>query len=415
MPSSRVETRYGVAFAIFACTYFLSALLRAVTATLAPEFTAEFKLGAADLGLLAGSYFLGFALLQLPLGAALDKWGPRATEACLVGLAAVGCAWFAQARTFEQLVWARVLVGMGVSACLMAPLTFFRRHTGEAVQMRLNSWMLMTGSFGMLASTVPVQHLLPIWGWRGLFAGLALLLAVSVLALRLGVRSSPVPVSADRPSTSSTRYRDILMHPVFIRLAPMGFVLYGGLIAIQALWAGPWLTQVCGWSPTQAGKGLLLINAAMLCAFFFWGVFLPRLHRSGIDANRLLTFGVPVGLVALLALIWAGPSATAVSWMGWCVATSVLSISQPAVAQAFPVRAAGRALSAFNLVIFAGVFALQWGIGAIVDGLRSSGFSTPAAFRGAMGTVLALGATSYLWYRVRAAADVHNVGNGPPR
>ena len=64
---------------------------------------------------------------------------------------------------------ARVLCGAGVSACLMAPLTGYRRWYAPEHQMRANSWMLMTGSLGMLASTLPVQWLLPLMGWRPLF------------------------------------------------------------------------------------------------------------------------------------------------------------------------------------------------------------------------------------------------------
>jgi len=55
----------------FALAYFLSALIRAITATIAPTLVAEFQLRSADLGLLAGGYFLGFAAMQLPLG---DGW-----------------------------------------------------------------------------------------------------------------------------------------------------------------------------------------------------------------------------------------------------------------------------------------------------------------------------------------------------
>ena len=64
-------------FAAFAFNYFLSALLRAVVATLAPEFARELQLGAGELGLLAGSYFFAFACMQLPVGWLLDRYGAR--------------------------------------------------------------------------------------------------------------------------------------------------------------------------------------------------------------------------------------------------------------------------------------------------------------------------------------------------
>jgi MFS family permease len=169
-----------LAFLAFAFAYFISALLRAITATLAPTLTQEFALHARDLGLLAGGYFLGFAATQLPLGSWLDSHGPKRVILALLGVAVLGCGAFALATSFSGLWAARLLCGVGVSACLMAPLTGFRRWLAPAQQLRANSWMLMTGSLGMVASTLPVQGLLPLVGWRALFWGLALLSLVSM-------------------------------------------------------------------------------------------------------------------------------------------------------------------------------------------------------------------------------------------
>ena len=158
-----------IVFLAFAGAYFLSALLRAVTATLSPVLTADFALHARDLGLLAGGYFLGFAAMQLPLGAWLDRHGPRKVSVALLAIAVLGCAVFALAQGFAGLLAARVLMGMGVAAGLMAPLTGYRRWFDAGLQLRANSWMLMTGSLGMLPSALPVQWLLPLVGWRPLF------------------------------------------------------------------------------------------------------------------------------------------------------------------------------------------------------------------------------------------------------
>ena len=173
----------ALVFLIFAFSYFLSALVRGVTATLAPSFTAEFGLTAGDLGLLAGAYFLGFASTQLPLGSGLDRFGPKRVLLGRLALAVLGCAAFALARGFIGLAVARALIGVGVSACLMAPLTAFRRSFGAVQQLRANSWMLMSGSVGMVASTLPVQWLLPLIGWRGLFWGIATSIVLAMLAI----------------------------------------------------------------------------------------------------------------------------------------------------------------------------------------------------------------------------------------
>jgi MFS family permease len=400
-----LRTPAAVVFLAFAFAYFLSALLRAVTATLAPVFSAELGLHAADLGLLAGAYFLGFALLQLPLGRALDRFGPRRTLVSLLALAVLGCAGFALARQLPGLIAARMLIGAGVAAALMAPLTCYRRLFSPAAQLRANSWMLMTGSLGMVASTLPVQWLLPLLGWRGLFWALALLLLVALgLILLLVPRDAPAPPAAH---AAPAGYAQILRHPLFLRCAPLGFFVYGGLIAVQSLWAGPWLTRVSGWTAAQAAQGLFAINLCMLLAFGAWGLVMPRLAQRGVSAWRLMAWGLPLPLLALALIVALGPQAGAAHWAAWCVACTFVSISQPAVGAAFPAALAGRALSAFNLVIFGGVFGIQWGIGLLIDVLLAQGLAEMAAFRLAFAVFGLCSALAYAWFlwSDRQAAD----------
>lgn len=385
-------------FLAFAAVYFFSTLLRAVTATLAPVFSAELDLAAAQLGLLAGAYFLGFALMQLPLGSALDRFGPRRVLLAFVSVAVLGCAAFARAQGLADLLLARLLIGVGVSACLMAPLTCFRHHFAPAAQLQANSWMLMTGALGMLASTLPVQALLPLLGWRGLFDGVAVGLALAILgvAWRVPRDASPAP-AVDAERAASGGYGAVFRHPAFIRVAPLGFVAYGGMLAMQTLWIGPWLTQVAGHSAAEAARGLFLVNLAMLVAFFAWGIGMPRLARAGWAGDRLIARVWPlcVGLLALI--VWRGAQAGAGWWALWCVCMSVVSLAQPALAQQFPAALAGRALSAFNLLIFAGVFVLQWGIGLGIDALRAMGVASDLAHRTAFAVFALVCALSFLW------------------
>jgi MFS family permease len=387
-----------LAFLAFAFAYFFSALLRAITATLAPTLTAEFSLQARDLGLLAGGYFLGFAATQLPLGSWLDRYGPKKVILGFLSIAVAGCVAFSLATSFSTLLAARVLCGVGVSACLMAPLTAFRSWLTPATQLRANSWMLMTGSFGMVASTLPVQWLMPVTGWRPLFWGLAVLIGVSMLVIAWKVpaweRPAPAPDAAVEPGS----YAQVWRHPYFRRMTPIGFFNYGGMIAIQTLWAGPWMVRVAGYAPLEAAAGLFTINVSMLCTFWTWGLLNPRLARSGIGTDRLIAWGLPSSLIVLAAIIVAGPAAGAGAWALFCITSTFVSLSQPAVGMVFTSALAGRALSAYNLVIFGGVFVVQWGIGLLVDAFAVFGLSEVASFRAAMGVFLVCCVGSYGYF-----------------
>ncbi len=393
-------------FLAFAFAYFLSALLRAVTATLAPLLTQEFALHARDLGLLSGGYFLGFAATQLPLGRWLDRLGPRKVQLGFLGVAVVGCVVFSLAGSFSALLAGRVLVGAGVSACLMAPLTGYRRWFTPMAQMRANAWMLMTGSIGMVASTLPVQWLLPLAGWRPLFWGLAVLIVLAMGWMALAVPAWPSvshAASLERPLPSG--YAAVWQDRYFQRLAPLGFFCYGGMVAMQTLWAGPWMQNVAGQTAAQAATGLFWINMAMLATFWSWGMVNPWLLRRGLDANSLMAWGLPSSLLVLAGIVVLGPQAGAGAWALFCVCSTFVSLSLPALAMTFPQALAGRALSAYNLVIFLGVFVVQWGVGLAVDGFVAAGLGTVAAYQSGMALFLACNGGAYAWFVWRGRSD----------
>jgi hypothetical protein len=184
----------------------------------------------------------------------------------------------------------------------------------------------------------------------------------------------------------------------------LGFFAYGGLIAVQSLWAGPWLTEVAANSPAGAARGLFAINLSMLFAFFGWGIVMPHLTSRGWRVDRLISVGVPLSVLLLFGAVVLGPRAGAAWWASWCVSCTFMALSQPAVAQAFPAAAAGRALSAFNLVIFMGVFCVQWGIGLAIDALLALGLARVRAFQVAF-ALFAIGCSlSYLWFLWRGRA-----------
>lgn len=390
-------------FAVFAFAYFLSALIRAITATLAPTLVQEFALNARDLGLLAGGYFLGFAATQLPLGTWLDRFGPKRVVLGFLSVAVLGCVGFATASSFAGLLAARVLCGAGVSACLMAPLTGYRRWYAPANQMRANSWMLMVGAFGMVASTLPVQWLMPLVGWRSIFLLLGGLVALAMVAIFWQVPAwrAVTPDAAPLESGAAPGYAEVWRNPYFRKFVPLGFFNFGGLVAMQTLWAAPWMVKVAGYSPLQAATGLFWINVAMLVAFWLWGVANPWLARHGHTAERIIAWGMPVSLITMAIMVLAASALSSWAteiWIVFCVSSTVGALAQPAVGMAFPSHLAGRALSAFNLVIFSGVFTVQWGVGLLVDGLKAGGLTEIQAYQGALGVYALCCVGAYIYF-----------------
>jgi predicted MFS family arabinose efflux permease len=423
-----------VVFSAFAFAYFMSSLIRAITATISPTLTLELGLQARDLGLLSGGYFLGFAIMQLPLGRWLDTFGPKKVILCFLSVAVVGCLAFAKATSFSGLLAARLLCGAGVSACLMAPLTGYRRWLAPSSQIRANSWMLMSGSLGLVASTLPVQWLMPIWGWRVIFIALAAMTFVAMVTIWMVVpawRTAPATAIASQTSAASHAqtgggYAQVWAHPYIRSLIPLAFFLYGGLVAVQTLWVSPWMIKVAGYSPQEAAQGLFFINVSMLLAFWLWGSINPWLFCKNISPDRLMICGLPISFIILAIIIIAAKAVNTAStginehgfsennqttailsilnthvgalWALYCVSCTFISLSQPAIALAFPAELAGRALSAYNLVLFAGVFVVQWGIGLLIDGFKALGWPDVAAFQGAFGVFLLCNVASYAYF-----------------
>ena len=387
-------------FLVFAFGYYISNLLRAITATISPELVSEFNLSAGNLGLLGGGYFLGFASVQIPLGYLLDKSGPKKIVSCFLLIAIVGMISFSLSQNFTSLVISRILIGAGVGACLMGPLTAYRAWFQDETQQRANSWMLMTGAIGMLSSSLPVQFFLPIIGWRSIFVILAILTILCIVLIIIFIpnwnRANVQNIPEDKGSL-----KEVWQNKLFKSLVPMGIFNYGGLFAVQTLWAGPWMVKVSGYTPEESANGLFIIYLSLLLSFLIWGYFVPKFSKSVSDAIRLLKFGAPLNLIVLVFIIYLGPKAGAFHWVFFAVSSVFLSLSQPAVGMAFSLSNAGKALTSFNLLLFIGAFLLQWIIGVIIDLTMNLGFSEILGFKLAMIFFLLTSFFSYLFFLIK--------------
>ncbi|HNX77819.1 MAG TPA: MFS transporter [Candidatus Rifleibacterium sp.] len=378
----------------FAAGYFLSYLLRNVNAIIAPELTRDLAVSAADLGLLTSVYLLAFAAFQLPLGILLDRYGPRRVEITLLLVAAAGCLLFAHGRHLHELAVGRALIGLGVSACLMASFKAFSQWYPAGQQASLNSAVMAAGGLGSLTATTPIAWALPLAGWRGIFIGLAGL-AVAVAA---GIFTTPEKPAPPADESSQGQWRavgDIITSRVFWRIAPQSAVVSGGFMALQGLWAVPWLMTFNGCSRDAAAFHLLLASVAMLIGFITLAAAAVPLARIGITSERLLVNGIGLG-VLVMGLIVTGVGPTHLLWFIMGLIFSISNLSYALLSEHFPANLSGRVNTVLNVFVLGGAFGLQWGIGLLLDMLGASGYEPRAAFRITFGVMLALQAVSWL-------------------
>tara|TARA_S200000501_G_scaffold209168_1_gene196463 strand:- start:847 stop:2055 length:1209 start_codon:yes stop_codon:yes gene_type:complete len=386
-------------FSVFAFGFFISNLLRSITATLTPALSTEFNLSAANLGLLAGGYFLGFSLMQIPTGMLLDRFGPKKVIGYLLIIALIGTISFAFAKSFAGLLISRIFIGVGVAACLMGPLTGYRVWFEEKYQQRANSWMLMVANFGFVASTLPVQILLPIIGWRSIFLIIASLILISIILISILIPSWETKRDEDQ-NNNFQNLSYIWKNKFFISLVPLAFFNYGGVQAIQTLWAGPWMLNVTGYDAIQSATGLFWINVTMLFSFLIWGYFLPKLSSQGIDSMKIVKFTLPVSYLILFLIIIMGDKAGATMFTLYILSSIVISLTQPAIALNFPTKLAGKSLTSFNVFLFSGTFFVQWIIGLIIDFSRNLGATIILSYQISFSIFLFLCILSYLFFLI---------------
>ncbi|MEY2824664.1 MAG: hypothetical protein RLZ64_1202 [Pseudomonadota bacterium] len=386
---------------VFGLAYFLSYAMRAINAVIAPALSADLQLSNADLGLLSAAYFMGFGMMQLPIGVWLDRHGPRRTESALLLFGAVGAAIFACSHTLLGVWVGRALIGVGVSSCLMAAFKAFRVWYPAERQSQLGSWMLVIGTSGALSATVPVAMLLPLIGWRNIFFGVAgaLLLAAWVLFSRLRDVEQAMSAAHTMPVSSTTAadpaantsasdepgYAAIFSDPYFRRMALLGAVHQGGFMALQSLWAGPWMMTVLGMSIEQTSHVLFLFNLSLLIAYLGLSWWAPRYvaygQRRGLPALRVVAIGLSLSVLLQGLMVLLPYPQSWWLWVPFAVVITVTTLGQTHVSLAFPTALVGRANSAFNLTLFVGAFSLQWGIGLLLDWFVALGWRNADAMR----------------------------------
>jgi MFS family permease len=354
-------------FLPFAAGYFISYLYRVVNAVIAPDLIADIGVGPSALGLLTATYFIAFASFQLPLGVLLDRFGPRKVEAVLLFFAALGAFIFSRAESLAGLIVGRAFIGFGVSACLMAAFKGYALWFPREKWALINGFQMAAGGLGALAATAPVEATLQFTDWRGMFLGLALVTLVTAVTVFSIVPEKKIEVAGESLHNQLRGIREVFTSRKFWRTAPLTTMSQAAFLAIQGLWAGPWLAHVAGLERTEVAKMLFWIAVAMIAGFITLGSITEQLNKRGISVATTAVTGMTLFMVVQLLLIF-GPTAWYVPiWLAFGFLGTSGIIAYSALSQSFPVQLSGRVTTAINLLVFIAAFVGQWVIGVIID------------------------------------------------
>ncbi|WP_299842225.1 MFS transporter [uncultured Paracoccus sp.] len=336
--------------------YMLSQFYRAFLAVLSPVLGQELGASPGDLALSSGLWFIGFAVMQIPVGWALDRFGPRRTVALLLGLGgAGGAAVFALATAPWHLHVAMTLLGIGCSPALMGPYYIFAREYPPAAFASVSGMMVGAGSLGNILGAAPLVSLIAAIGWRPALWWLAAVTLLVAAAVWIFVRD-PARLGEDQPRGSLA---ELLRLRALWLMLPLLAISYAVSACIRGLWAAPYLAEVYGADAQLIGRATLAMGLAMVIGNFLLG---PAMRLIG-GARRMLLIATG-GTIAVLAVLAIRPDAglgLAILMLALIGLAGTSYAVQMAHARPFlPTHLIGRGVTFLNMVSIAGVGAMQF-------------------------------------------------------
>ena len=375
MPDVIMQSPVGAPHAILlvgtlAAIYLVSQFLRNSVGVIAPDLAREIGLNAAEIGLLSSAFFFSFAAAQIPLGIALDRYGPKRCMLLCAVVAFLGALAFAVATTPAGLVTARVLLGLGSSCYLMAPLALYAKRFPPERFTLLAGIQIGIGTVGTLFVTAPLAWASAAIGWRATFLVVAGFVVACAILVALVVRED----AADRTDigkheTLRESLRGVLevtRMPSFWPVFLMNVVAYSSYVLIVGLWGGPFLSDVYGYGLTARGDLLMLPAISHIVGVVVWG-HVERYfgtYKPLVLAGALAT-AAALGLLAALGK--PEPRTLAI----WLTVFGCLPAFIPVLiahGRSFlPPHLIGRGMTLFNIGTMGGTFVVQLVSGALIE------------------------------------------------
>lgn len=387
---------------ILGCIYSISQFLRNSVGVIAPNLASELDLSASQIGLLSSAFFFSFAGAQIPLGIALDRYGPRRCMLFCAAIAIAGALIFAVAPSPGWLVAARILMGLGSSCYLMAPLALYARRFPPDRFATLVGFQIGLGTLGTLVATAPFAFAVALLGWRTSFVIIAAAMVVATLAIVLIVPKDDVSGSSQGAGSLRDSFAGTLQAirvPSFWPVFLLQLTAYSSFALVIGLWGGPYLTHVYGYSLTGRGNMLLVAVVAQVVGSFLWGPSdrLFNSYKIPVLTGSLLT----AGLMALAAIVGVfSPTGLLLWFIALGGLTAYLTVLIAHGKSLFPPNLVGRGLTLFNMATMGGVFLTQAATGVIIDLFPQvdGGYSVDAyrTVFAAQATCILLGCLAYL-------------------
>lgn len=384
-------------FLPFAAGYYLSYLFRTINALISHRLMSELSLNVADFGLLTSVYFLSFAVVQLPLGIYLDRYGPRRVQIALLPIAAMGALLFSAADGFAALAIGRVLIGVGVASALMAGLKAIVLWIPRERVPLANGCFVTVGTLGAVSATAPAEFLLSLIGWRSLFEILAAFTVACAVAIYLLVPEAETSIANLRVARPVS-LKSIFVDSRFWRLAPLSAMCVGTSWAMQGLWAASWLSDVEGLDQPQIVKHLFFMAVATCASALLLGIGADQLRRR-ISPQVLLAVIAIIFIAAQLSLILRWPVPSLLLWVLVAGVGAATVLSFAILAEDFPKEIAGQVNAALGVIHVAIAFVLQYAIGAVVQQwLTRDGHYPLAAYQTAFVLSVAMQIAALGWF-----------------
>ena len=352
----------------FAIGYGVSYFFRNVNAVAGPVLAAEFTLGPGGLGFLTSAYFLAFAAAQIPLGVALDRFGPARVNTFMLLTSASGAVVFGLAQNATMLGVGRALIGLGAGAALMS--TMSAVHLWVAPQRRATTigLVMVIGGVGALVASTPAQLLIDAFGWRNVFFVLATLAACAAVAVWTTRRAVQPAAQGESIAQLWSGVATIFCTRYFWSIALACMLVLGTMLAFQSLWAATWMRDVGGMHDRIAiGNVLVAFNVGMTAGFLLGGVLGDRLEQRGVAPEHTLAAYCAIALLAQCWLMLAPTTMPHLAWGLYSFGSNALVLTFSTMARQFAPSLTGRVNTSLNLLGFGSAFALQWGIGMVLN------------------------------------------------